>query len=275
MSQFSNPLGIDRLSVFAMPPVEFVTMAAELCVDCVSLTLAPTNPYNPEGYAPWTLREDADLRRDLVAAVRDTGIRIACFEGLAILPNGDAREAMADLDLIAELGGEQIMVVSVEKDWNRTLDQFAAFNNMAKDRGLGLLTEAGTMTSFDNCLIALDHVEDENFRLLIDAMHFFRLGHSVERLSALDPAAIGYVQLCDASMSPRFETYMEEAMYERLPPGEGELPLAGLVAHIPPEIPVSLEVPQRTLAEAGLEPKQRLRPCIAAARKLLAEAASA
>src|SRR5690606_12659160 len=72
-----------------------------------------------------------------------------------------------------------------------------------------------------------------NFSLLIDTMHFFRLGNTVAEFAALDPALVGYVQLADAPWEARFETYMEEAMYERMAPGDGELPLAELLRHTP------------------------------------------
>jgi sugar phosphate isomerase/epimerase len=111
-----------------------------------------------------------------------------------------------------------------------------------------------------------------NFSLMIDAMHYFRLGNSLDELATLDPAMIGYVQLCDAPWQPRFDTYMEEAFYERMVPGQGELPLVEFLRLIPSDVVVSLEIPMRSLAEQGLGPRERLAPCVAAARALLADA---
>ena len=91
------------------------------------------------------------------------------------------------------------------------------------------------------------------------------------RLAAVPSELIGYVQLSDATHAPRFDTYMEEAMYERMVPGEGELPLREVLAILPREVVVGLEIPQRSLAEAGVGPHERLGRCVAAARAMLAE----
>jgi hypothetical protein len=54
-------------------------------------------------------------------------------------------------------------------------------------------------------------------------------------------------------------------------PGEGELPLRDLLSALPADIVLELEVPQRSLALAGVSPIDRLRPCVEAARRLLSE----
>jgi sugar phosphate isomerase/epimerase len=108
-----------------------------------------------------------------------------------------------------------------------------------------------------------------NFSLLIDSMHFFRLGNTVGELAVMDPKMIGYAQLCDAPWASRFDTYIEEALYERMAPGAGELPLAAFVQMLPADVVVSLEIPMRSLAERGIGPSERLASCVEAARSLL------
>ena len=61
-------------------------------------------------------------------------------------------------------------------------------------------------------------------------------------------------------------------MFERLPPGAGELGLRELVAVLPRDRVYSLEIPQRSEAKAGIGPHERLRKCVEAARNLLIEA---
>jgi len=103
-------------------------------------------------------------------------------------------------------------------------------------------------------------------------MHVIRSGTSVADIAALDPQLIAYVQLCDAPRKPRFESYFEEAMFERLPPGAGELGLRELIAVLPRDRVYSLEVPMRSEAKAGIGPHERLRKCVEAARNLLGAA---
>jgi sugar phosphate isomerase/epimerase len=264
-------LGIELLSAFALPPVEFVNLAADLGCDGISTGLGQL-PYNPEGYAPFSLRDDAGLRQDMLAALDDRGVTISLGEGNLVRPGTDVRDLGPDLDTMAELGVTLINTVSLDPDRSRSLDQFGVLVGMAADRGMATTVEVSpglVPGDLDTALAAIDHVGRPDFRLLVDTMHIVRSGSGADDLAALDPDLIGYVQLSDATLTPRFESYMEEAMYERMVPGEGELPLRELAAVLPTDVVVSLEVPRRSLAEAGIGPEDRLRPCVEAARALL------
>jgi sugar phosphate isomerase/epimerase len=267
-----HPLGIERLSVFGMPPVEFVRLAADLGCQLVGIGLSPSGDFNPQGYPAWSLRDDPGLREELRQALRDTGLRIGIVEGFAVVPGHDPRGFAWDLDLVAELGARRIAAVSLDKDLERSIDGFAILAEMADERGLLMGIEMGSLGPIgqvEPALAACRGVGRDNFSLIIDSMHYFRLGNTVEELHAIPPALIGYAQLCDAPWAPRFETYMEEAMYERMAPGEGELPLAAFLAALPDGIDVSMEIPMRELATAGVGPRERLAPCVRAATDLL------
>jgi sugar phosphate isomerase/epimerase len=267
-----NALGVERLSVFGMPPVEFVELAAELGCDFVGLGLAPSQDYNPHGYPAWSLRDDARLRRETVRALDDRGLAVGIVEGFAFAPGGDVRACDRDLDIVCELGGSRINVVSLDKDLERTTEAFAVLAAMAAQRGLQVSAEMGSLGPIArvNAATALARgVAAANFSLLIDAMHFFRLGNTTQQLADLPPSLIGYAQLCDAPWAPRFGSYIEEALYERMAPGAGELPLVEFVRLLPVGVPVSLEIPMRSLADRGVGPRERLAPCVGAARALL------
>jgi len=94
-------------------------------------------------------------------------------------------------------------------------------------------------------LAAIDHVGSPNFSLLIDTMHVLRSGSLAADLAAIDPALIGYVQICDAPLEPVVANYAEESLFERMVPGEGELPLREILAVLPPGRVIGLEVPMR------------------------------
>ena len=264
-------LGVERLCVFGMPPVEFVSLAADLGCGFVGIGLTPMRYYNPHNYPDWSLRDDPALRRETVAALGDRGVSISLCEGFGVGPNIDVRDYAADLDILCELGGKRINVASMERDASRTLDGFAALAEMADARGIETTIEVGPgpVATLPAALAAVRHVGRPNFRLLIDTMHFFRFGGRVADIAALDPGLIGYVQLCDAPRVSKFASYMEEALHERLAPGAGELPLLDLLKVLPRHLVVSLEVPQRSLAEAGLGPLERVGRCVAAARRAI------
>jgi sugar phosphate isomerase/epimerase len=264
-------LGIERLCVFGMPPVEFIALARQLGCGFVGIGLAAMRYYNPHNYDDWSLRDNPALRRAVRTAALDSGVEIGLCEGFGIREGAEISDCQDDLDIVTEIGCPRINVVSVDRDRLRTFEQFSRLSELAHSRGLQVVTELGTgpVKTWADGLDTLRQVNQPNFRLLLDTMHFFRFGGTVTDVAAASQAAIGYVQLCDVPYQRACQTYMEEALYERRAPGDGDLPLLPLLQALPPDVPISLEVPQRSLAAAGVDPRERVGACVSAARKLL------
>lgn len=270
-------IGIESISVFGLPPVEFVNLAADLGCKHISTNLSSAG-YNPHGYNAYSLRDDRALRAEMIAAMLDRGVSISCGEGLNIRPGGDVRLYDLDLDIMCELGVGLINMSSLDPDLARSLDQFALLAEMAGSRGLQTSTEFApclTIRDLPAALAAVAYVDRSNFRVLIDTMHLVRSGSTAADIAALDPALIAYVQISDAPRISPFESYMEEAMFERLVPGEGQLGLLEIVKALPHDRVYGLEIPFRSQAEAGIGPHQRLERCVAATRQMLAAAEAA
>jgi sugar phosphate isomerase/epimerase len=265
-------LGIEMISVFGMPPATFVELARELGCRYVSAGLRQMD-YNPHGYPRSSLRDPA-VRRELVAAMDHCGVSISLGEGFLVQPGADPRETWAsDLEIMAELGIKRINSVSFEPDHQRNVEQFGLLAETASAFGIETLVEFVPIFAVADLATAhaiVRQVGRPDFRLLIDTMHVGRSGATAADLAAIDPGLIGYIQLCDAPLRPEIPDYMEEAMYQRRVPGEGELPLLDMLAALPRDRIVGLEVPLRSEAEAGVGPRERLGRCIAAARRLLA-----
>ncbi|WP_374021385.1 sugar phosphate isomerase/epimerase family protein [Mycobacterium sp. HNNTM2301] len=269
-------LGIGMLSVFGLPPVELVNLAADLGCRFVSAALQGM-PLVPLGYPRFSLADDAGLRRTVLAAMDARGVAISLGDGFLVLPDAEMTAFRADLDVLAQLGVPQINVVSLDPDLARSFDQFAALTELAAHRGIQTLVEPVpglTVGDLPTALAAVEHVGRPDFRVLIDTMHLIRSGSGAADVAAIDPARIGYAQLNDTTLRPRGGNYMEEAMFERMVPGEGELPLRDILSVLPSDIVIELEVPRRQLALDGVSPIDRLRPCVEAARRLLSEVPS-
>ena len=268
-----NRLGIEMLSFIGLPPVETVHVAADL--GCAHISIALTQMparFNPLGYPDWSLKDDAALRRALIAALRERGVSISLGEGFAVRPGVAMRDRGDEMDVMAELGTRGLGAVCMEPDPARALDEFATLAEMADARGMIATLEFApiqVVSTLDQALAIVRQIGQPHFRLLIDAMHFFRSGGSIAQLAALDPALIGYAQLCDAPMVAIEPDYMIEAMNARLVPGEGELPLADFVAALPDDIPLGLEIPMLAKAQAGIGPLDRMRPAVEAARRIV------
>jgi len=260
-------LGVEQLSVLGLKPVQFVNLVADLGCNCISTGLS-----GMPGYASFSLREDTALRRETIAALRDRGIAISLGEGCIVRPGRDIRDMAADFDIFQELGAERINTVSMDPDLERSLDQFGVLAEIAAARGMASSIELCpglTINNLAGAVAAVRHVGRKDFCLLLDTMHLGRSGATASEIAALDPAMIGYVQLCDAPLKPTNPNYMDEATFDRMVPGEGELPLGEYLTALPRDVVVSLEVPSRTLEKAGLSVRDRLERCVKAARALL------
>ncbi|HEY9304775.1 MAG TPA: sugar phosphate isomerase/epimerase family protein [Mycobacterium sp.] len=266
-------LGVEMLCVFGMPPVEYVHLTADLGCRYITTGMVGFAPVKALGYQQFSLRDDARLRRDLLAAMDERGVSIALGEGLLIVPGVDVGSYAADLDIMAELRIPRINTVSLEPDRTRTVDQLATLVDLAAERGILTSVEPVpglAIADLPSAMGAVEQVGRDELSLLIDTMHVARSGAGPEDLRALPAERIGHVQLCDVPLrSTKQHRYTDEAMYHRLAPGEGELPLAEMLAALPRDCVVGLEVPMRSRAEAGVNASDRIRPCVEAARALL------
>ena len=264
----NRQVGLEYLSVFGLPVLDYAELAARLSCDFISLNFSGAANRLPP-YSPEDLRADHGLRKRLKRSVEDLGLRICLVEGFAITPEKPAAFYARDLDDAAELGASAICAVSLDKNLPNTQEQFFELAEAAASRRLLVTTElaAGVIRNIEIARQTLGAVKHPNFKLLIDTMHFFRRGSTLQDLKALPPAAIGHVQLCDAPSQPQGESYMEEALFERRGLGDGDLPLAAFMAEIAPSIPIGLEIPMRALAERGIDAYDRLRPSVAKARE--------
>ncbi len=262
---------MEFISTLGMNPVDALRLVAELGVTRAGM--APSAiAANPHGFAPWDLRSDPALVRATKAAAQDHGVAIALGEGFIIMPGLQISDAEPLADIMAELGAPVINAVSLEQDRARAADQFAQFAALADARGMVATLEFLPMMWPATLAEAVDLVTASgaaNARLMIDAMHLYRSGGTTADLAAIDPALIGYVQLCDVPMPAQAANYGEEARDNRLCPGEGDLPLAQFVGALPGGVTVGLEVPMVAKAAAGISLRDALGPCVTAARALL------
>jgi sugar phosphate isomerase/epimerase len=268
----ADRLGFDFISGLGMPPVQFVELAAELGVKRVGMSLVPFTA-NPHGYPAWSLRHDPGLRRDLLAALCDNDVAIGVGEWFLVRPGSDIRDAASDLDLMAELGIRTANVLSIDPDVARCSAEFAVFADLAAERGMGATVEymAGTaLGGIEPALAAIRASDRPNLKLLIDRMHFSRAQDRVEQIASAETGEIGYLQLCDVPDRPLDASYGEEALNNRLAPGDGDVPLAAILAALPRDVPIGLEVPMLAKAEAGIAPEVYLGDAVAKARELLA-----
>ena len=112
-------LGIEPLSVMGLPPVSFVNLAADLGLNYIAIAMsAMPNPY---GYPPFSLMDDASLRRQTIAAMRDRGVSISLGDGFVVREGVDMRDRV--IKRLDRLGREGALVVEDRaRDHHRQAD---------------------------------------------------------------------------------------------------------------------------------------------------------
>jgi sugar phosphate isomerase/epimerase len=262
-------LGLEYLSVFGLDPVAFIHLARDLDLSSVGLNMrGAANALSKA--ADVGFKDSAERRRAIAQALRDTEMTLALVEGFSITPDSSAADIVRDLDHLAAIGTLSICCVSVDKDRMRMQAQFRQLATLAADRGIVTTTEvgAGVIRNLQGALDLAAAVDHSHFGLLIDTMHFFRSGATIADFAAIDPALVRHVQLCDVPMPAVIESYMEEALFERRAPGDGDLPLAELVRYIPAHTTIGLEIPIRSQAKLGISHRERLDRCVRKATEL-------
>jgi sugar phosphate isomerase/epimerase len=139
------------------------------------------------------------------------------------------------------------------------IDRFGRLCELAAPFGLTIDIEFFPWTHVPNLSEATEVIaaaDRTNSGILVDVLHFDRSGSTIEQLNGVPPSWLPFVHLCDApgEQPATTEAMIFTARTERLPPGEGGIDLRRIMRHMPPGIPVALEVPMEKLTrERGPE----------------------
>jgi sugar phosphate isomerase/epimerase len=263
MTDFS----LAHLTVLSLPPPQMVEVAARCGYRHVGLRLVAVNAETP-GYP---LMDDAAALRETKARLAATGVSVLDIEFLRLAPGFDARAMERMLAAGAELGARHVICAPYDEP-EAAAGHLAALAEVARPYGLTALLEFFAWTPVASLRAAADVVaaaNQPNTGLLVDSLHMARTGSDAAALDALPRSWLPMLHLCDAAArrEDSLEGMLHTARAERLPPGEGELDLRGLIGHMPAGIPVALEVPMEGLTRSE-GPEAVARRVIAGARRV-------
>jgi sugar phosphate isomerase/epimerase len=249
-------IGLAALTCLELAPPQLVDAAAAAGYDFVGLRLIPAAA--GQSLPPFEPRE---LERRLA----DTGMKVLDVEVFRL----EASTRIADFEpvmaLSRRLGASEILVHGADPDEARLADTFAQLCELAARYRLAANLEP--MPWVDVSTVAKAKrilANNPEAALLVDPIHFFRADN---RLEELQGAPLRYLQFCDAHAGRPQDVneLIRQARGDRLFPGEGALDLRGLLAALPPELPMGLEIPMAR----KLEPFQRAKLALEATRKFL------
>lgn len=258
-----------HLTVIEVPPPQMIHLAAEAGYDAVGLRLVQVTPTTP-GYP---LHHDAALLRQTRAALAATGLAVQDIEFLRLTPDFVAADHRACLAAGAELGARHVICAPYDPDLSRMADNLAALADEAAALGLAAVLEFFPWTVLPGLTQARDLIAATgraDVGLLVDALHFDRSASRLADLAALPPGALPFLHLCDAPVHPPYTEaqLLHAGRVERLPPGEGQIDLRALLAAVPADLPLALEVPMEAhTARHG--PAATARRVLAAAKALV------
>ena len=262
-------LSLAALTMLDVPPPEQVRIAALTGYSHVGLRLLPATPDDPD----YDMLGDTPTVRETLAALRDTGIRVSDVEIVRLTPDFSLDALQPFLETAARLEAQQVLVAGNDGEIRRSADNLARLAQAGEAYGLTMNLEPmpwTQMRTLANAQALIAASGQNNVGILVDAIHFWRAGESLDTLATLAPQQLNYMQLCDAPALIPTDT--QELIYQarsaRKVPGEGGLDLHGLMAALPSMLPVSLEVPLAG-AQGALPAQQRAQLLFNAAQSFL------
>jgi sugar phosphate isomerase/epimerase len=256
----TRAIGLAALTVLELPAAEQVSVAARAGYTHVGLRLIPVAG---QTLPPFDVPE---VERRL----SETGVRVLDVEVFRLAPETNVAQLEPALATAQRLGASELLVHGADPDEARLADNFGRLCDLAARYRLAANIEPMPWVEISNVAKAkrvLDQAARANSALLVDAIHFFRAG---DRFSEI-PKKLNYLQLCDARAErpADMQEIIRQARADRLLPGEGGLDLVGLMRALPPDLPISVEIPYAK----PMTPLERAQRALAATRSLLSRIA--
>lgn len=253
-------VSLDHLTLIELTPPQLVAAAAEAGYTHVGMRLNPAAPPEEKQHP---MLGDSPMRRETQARMRDTGVALFDFAVLRLKRDTDVAAFEPVLETGATLGARRAVVNGDEHELAPLAERFAELCELGRRFGIAMNLEFTPWTGVPTLARALEVIATSGHpdaRLMVDTIHVDRSGATPADLARIPARLVDYVQVCDAS-GPRptdFPTMIYQARNERGFPGEGNLDLVAMLAALPPDVPLSLEAPVRSLA-ATLTPVERAR----------------
>jgi len=229
-ARMSRPLYLAHTTLLDATATTVIDAAAAAGYHGVGLRVhpSPNLPYHPLLGRP-----------DLIRAVRHalSANRLEVLDALSfyLLPDTDVATMLPALDLAAHLGARYVLAQGNDPDPARQADSFAIFCAAAGRFGLRVALEfvpARQLATLAQAVDLITETDPGNAGILVDTLHLANSGGTAADLADLDPGLLAYAQISDGRDGAR-------AL-----PGKGQLPLAAMLAALPHDLPLSVEVLQ-------------------------------
>jgi sugar phosphate isomerase/epimerase len=249
----NHPLAMPSGVLPEASPVELVEAAAQAGFDFGGMWMEADQ---------WTDATTSAVKQRL----SDTGLELLDIEVAWIKPGPLNPDLIRMIEVGAELGARNVLCVTTDPDRGASRDKLAMLMERGEQCGIrinlefALFTEVPTIV--DACAL-LGEIASPAAGLLIDSLHWQRSGGTLEEVAAVPREWLSYVQLCDAPpvgpQPPDPQVLLIEATDDRLPMGQGGLPLRPLIDLLPDGLPIAIEERSKALRDAYPDFNERAR----------------
>jgi sugar phosphate isomerase/epimerase len=274
-----RPLGLHQVTAIDVDPLELLRIAeAAACARVSVFTHVPqlTLPGQKAQLSfPIVTR---DLKRAFLEQLADNGLAVAGAEFFPLTAEVDLADYAAALALGAEIGASRAVTHIHDPEPTRAVERLGRLCEMAAAEGLSLAIEFSPMTrgcdSLQRAAWFVDQVGRSSLGIGLDCLHLVRSGGTAETVAGLAGRYFAYAQVCDGRGLHRSADYMVEARNRGLP-GDGDFPLAAILAALPPEAPLEVEVPSAERRAAGVSAQDHACEAVARTRVLVEQTTAA
>ena len=231
-----NQIALAPTSLPDTPPLDYVKAAASAGYEAIGLRVFRSPGVN---YPFYPVVDDPAVARDVKKAIADSGMEVVDILSFYILPEMDFDSFRKPLEFGKEIGAKYALVISDDPEWNRQVDSFGRFCDMAGALGMVTAIEAPVVSRKVNKLDkALKLIKDsgrDNAVVCLDPFQFGRVEDTPDMIKPADAHLYPYTQITDG--------YKDPARGSRCALGAGDAPLYGILDQLAPEVPLSLEWP--------------------------------
>ena len=203
--------------------------------------------------------DDPSQRRATLERVKATGVSVFYIEVVSLAPALDVASLAAIFEAGASVGATRVLAAGDDPDFSIVADKLAAVCELGRQFNLAIDVEFMPFRAVRSLADAVDVIGRAgavNAHVLVDALHFYRSNSSLDQLRGLDRCLLGTFQICDGVReAPADLAY--EARNSRLLPGYGALDLSTLMAALPADLAIGVEVPM-ALSHPRLSHSERL-----------------
>jgi sugar phosphate isomerase/epimerase len=255
-------VGAGHLTMLDVAPPQWVTLCHDAGFDAVGIRVLAAVPTESQ----WPMHTGSPMLAETLLRMGDLGTLVLEVELIRLTADTRPADYLPLVESGAELGASFINVMVDDDERSRIRDNMSALAQISLPYGMRPAIEAIPYMRLPNLQAAVDAVSGTGAGVIIDPLHLRRSGQTVDDVRALDPSLLAYFQLCDAPLRapenlPRPDHLPAgqslaggdlalESRAMRLLPGDGELPLAELIAAKPVDMPLSVEAPGLPLRQS-------------------------